>query len=30
MTAGVARLPVRHVVAAHWIGQAANTLLPPA
>jgi uncharacterized membrane protein YbhN (UPF0104 family) len=28
MTAGVARLPVRHVVAAHWIGQAANTLLP--
>ena len=28
LTAGVARLPVRHVVAAHWIGQAANTLLP--
>jgi uncharacterized membrane protein YbhN (UPF0104 family) len=28
MSAGVARLPVRHVVAAHWIGQAANTLLP--
>jgi uncharacterized membrane protein YbhN (UPF0104 family) len=28
LSAGVARLPVRHVVAAHWIGQAANTLLP--
>jgi uncharacterized membrane protein YbhN (UPF0104 family) len=28
LTAGVARLPVRHVLAAHWIGQAANTLLP--
>jgi uncharacterized membrane protein YbhN (UPF0104 family) len=28
LSAGVARLPVRHVLAAHWIGQAANTLLP--
>jgi uncharacterized membrane protein YbhN (UPF0104 family) len=28
LTVGVARLPVRHVLAAHWIGQAANTLLP--
>ena len=28
LTAAVARVPVRRVVAAHWIGQAANSLLP--